>query len=467
MRIFHCLLFIGLLANSAWAEPEPRPNSLAFNWMGIDAVQRAGWTGAGVAVAVIDSGFRLSHETLRGKVQAVATYRDDNADYVLDTEEKHVGAAAEMTAAHGTAVASVLSAVAPGAGLWLKASGDENPYTRDLVIASLDALLNEQIEIINHSNDLFANGLIYRSADDDETGLLPALAQSQAVVSAAAGNFGLDLSEALDGAQAQVPGLSSFFDKSEEAEHVLLVGVYDENERDLALLSNRPGHRQGLQARFLTVVGAELLSASSGADDAYREVAGTSFAAPLLSGALAVLKEVNPYLSTVEAAELLLDSAHRPAELGYGASCMVETDLGVFSSDCGAMRFGAGIMDLATAVEQAGGEVSPITPYFDSISGMLHIPVLEADKGLYRVSLSFVGVDARYTPGYLFELAEVSPVFGTPSATYAMPTGMVSLPRVLVEDAFYSAELSTLPDSAGSLFAVNFFEALLKGAYSK
>lgn len=329
-------------------------NHEALAEMGVDTVRMASWSGAGAAVAVIDSGFRVSHEAIRGQVQSVAAYHDDNANYQLDSGEKTVDDAAITVAAHGTAIAALLAGqevgVAPGAGLWLKATGDENPYTRDLAIATLDALVYENLDIINHSTDLFGDGLIYRSAGDDETGILPTLLTGQAVIAAAAGNTGLDLSDALDTAQARVADLQSFLDFPEQAAHVLLVGVYDAAARDIALFSNHPGHRQAVQARFLAAAGTTLETASSGADTAYRNVSGTSFAVPLVAGALAVVMEADPRLTPMAAADILLATARRPAELGYGLTCTSDTERGTFTSDCGAMKFGRGILDLAAAV---------------------------------------------------------------------------------------------------------------------
>ncbi len=336
-------------------------NHDAFALSGVDVVHMEGWTGKDNPIAVIDSGFRVTHEAIIQQIQAVAAYHDDNANYLMDAGEKDDGVAAELIAAHGTAVAALAAGegvgVAPGAGLWLKAMGDENPLTRDLAIATLDALNNEGLGIINHSNNLFSDGLIYRTASDDETGILPALTISNAAIVAAAGNYGDDLSELLDNAQYQVPTLKSFFEFPDEAENVLLVGVYDLVAEDIALFSNTPGHRKGIQARFL-VTGGEMESASSGSDSDYREVYGTSLAAPLVSGSIAVLQEVNPELTPVEAANILLETARRPSELGYGQTCTSETYLDTFSSDCGAMTFGMGIMDLSAAVtraQEAGG----------------------------------------------------------------------------------------------------------------
>jgi len=332
-------------------------NHRALALSGVDQVRMDGWDGRNVAVAVIDSGYRVTHEALRDHVLSVAAYHDANANYQLDAEDKAVNDAAEIIGAHGTAVAGLLAGrgigVAPTAGLWLKALRDENPLVRDVAIAIDDALLVEGQKLVNVSLDLFSNVLIYRTAASDNSGILAAMAQSQAVVVSAAGNSGLDLSDALDDAQSRKADMHSFLDQPAEAAHVLLVGVYDETTQDLAVYSNHPGHRASAQARFAVTAGANVESASSGGDNVYRAVGGTSFSTPIISGALAILLEANPRLGPVEAAKILLETAQRPARLGYGTTCTTTTALGSFSSDCGAMRFGQGILDLPAALARA------------------------------------------------------------------------------------------------------------------
>jgi subtilisin family serine protease len=332
-------------------------NHEALALSGVDRVRLAGWSGAYVDIAVVDSGFRVTHEAIFTQVQTVAAYSDANENYQLDSGEKRLDEAAPLVAAHGTGVAALAAGqavgVAPGAGLWLKAMGNENPYLRDLAIATVDAVANEGLGIVNHSNTLYWDSLIYRHAGNDVTGILPAINLTEAVVTAAAGNEGRDLSDLLDQAEAAASSLTSFLDQPDEARHVLLVGAYDQNLDDIDDFSNVPGHRANVQARFLVAAGSDLQTASSGGDTEYRAVEGTSFATALVSGALAILLEVNPALTPVEAADILLQTASRPARLGYGATCVSDTDLGTFSSDCGAMQFGAGIMDLAAAVDYA------------------------------------------------------------------------------------------------------------------
>jgi len=73
----------------------------------------------------------------------------------------------------------------------------------------------------------------------------------------------------------------------------------------------------------------------------------------MVSGALAILLEVNPRLNAIQAAKVLLDTADRPASLGYGTTCSSTTPKGTFITDCGAMKFGRGLMNVPKAIEVA------------------------------------------------------------------------------------------------------------------
>lgn len=52
-------------------------------------------------------------------------------------------------------------------------------------------------------------------------------------------------------------------------------------------------------------------------------------------------------------AHILLDTADRPARLGYGTTCSQTTSKGTFTSDCGAMKYGRGVMNVMAAIEKA------------------------------------------------------------------------------------------------------------------
>ena len=67
-----------------------------------------------------------------------------------------------------------------------------------------------------------------------------------------------------------------------------------------------------------------------------------------------------------------------------------------------------------------------------------------------------MGVDNRYRPGILFELTEAESITDTPLANYEDQTGLLSLPRVTVDNTVYNgAEMSLIHDTETMHFAVS------------
>jgi hypothetical protein len=95
--------------------------------------------------------------------------------------------------------------------------------------------------------------------------------------------------------------------------------------------------------------------------------------------------------------------------------------------------------------------------YFDVDSELLHLPVTDAgDLGLYKATLRLLAQkDDRYTPGFIFELVEVTPTTGTPLASYDLQTKILMLPHVTVGDIVYTAEMIELLNAETMRFVVS------------
>jgi subtilisin family serine protease len=343
----------GFVRDEATGDCHLERNHRALSTTGVDVVRMAGYTGGNVGVAILDTGYLPNHSEYVQSVVSVVRYLDSDGDGIPN---KIDGDYYADGAWHGTPVTSqacgVKSGVATRCGLYLKVAAFYDSY---IVAAAKDAILADGVPIINSSNGLGSDAMIYWSATSgyDPEGLMGVLSNSASVYVNAAGNEAQSLSDAFDSAKAQSPEYDSCLDHPQEAENVLFVGAYDLSKKDLALYSNYPGHRKAFQDRFLVTGDYMFEAASENGPDAFKEVSGTSLAAPQASGALAVLMAANPRLTAPQAAQILLDTAQRPAFLGYGKTCTEKTDLGTFETDCGAMKFGRGLMDLPKAVEVA------------------------------------------------------------------------------------------------------------------
>ncbi|MFZ5467293.1 MAG: S8 family serine peptidase [Pseudomonadota bacterium] len=350
----------GFVCDDASGNCQLERNHAALSTTGIDVVRMAGYTGNGIGVAIVDTGYLPDHSEYMNSLVVAASYHDANANYILDAGEKVDGDYSTDVPEHGTAVTSqaggMKSGTATACSLYLKGvHGDMS--SQHLLIATKDAIQSEGLPVINHSNAIASDAMIYWSASAgyDPTGLMFVLSNSGSVLVSAAGNSATSLSESFDSVKAVAPEFESFLDYPQEAENFLAVGSYDRENNDLALYSNYPGHRESFQSRFIVAGDYAYEAASSTGSNAFEWVLGTSAAAPQVSGAIAVLMEVKPGLTAIEAAQILLDTAKQLPEWGYGQTCTEKTDLGTFTTDCGAMKFGRGLMDLPKAVEMVRG----------------------------------------------------------------------------------------------------------------
>jgi subtilisin family serine protease len=262
-----------------------------------DFLTACGKTPQGVITAVIDSGVDASHNDLTGRLLTPQTVTS--------------GAATQDDARHGTGVTGIIGAATNNgvavAGLtWggtnmlsirmLDAAGEGS--TTQLVQA-LQRAMNAGAKVINLS-------LGFEGANPD-TAVSSALtdAAKQAVVIAAAGN---------------TPGVGLFFPASHPA--VISVGAVGNTNGTLACYSAKPDASQtAVAGNFIVAPGGdcsgkptELVPALMPASG-YGLVAGTSFAAPQVSGVAALMRAANPGLTAAQTKALILQTVDRSAGL--------------------------------------------------------------------------------------------------------------------------------------------------------
>ncbi len=269
-----------------------------------------GIDGAGVVVAVLDTGVDLRHPALFGRWRGGANSWFD--PFGATPEPYDVDG-------HGTAVAGIIVGnsigVAPGA-LWIAAKvfpddGTSPPFA--LIHEAFQwILLNEDPpDIVNISWGLGPAG----SCNEEFRPAIQALQSAGILVIAAAGNNG----------PAAVTGVSpGNYPES------LSAGAVDSN-RVLAGFSSRgPGACDTNIFPDVTAPGVNVLSALAGFD-LLHPFSGTSFAAPHIAGVLALLRHEFPHASTRLLEHALVESA---------------SDLGPAGPDNG---YGVGLVDAAAA----------------------------------------------------------------------------------------------------------------------
>jgi subtilisin family serine protease len=303
-------LAFGVAATPAQAAPDPL---LDQQWGLEQSVTGApeAWTqshGAGVLVAILDSGVQLDHPDLarnlwRNPNEIPGNNVDDDKDGYVDdvygANVKELNGNVEDDNGHGTHVAGI---VAAQAGNGIGGSGIA-PDAKIMVVKVLDA---------NRSGDSsrLAKGIVYavdRGAKilnvsingDGTSGDLDAALKyagsKGATVVASAGNNARDID-----ATPSYPASSP--------EPAVLVATATEQTGTLISIANR-----GVRTIDIAAPGGSILSTARGGGFELRQ--GTSMAAPFVAGSLALLSAARPDLPQSALRDALVQSAPRPTLL--------------------------------------------------------------------------------------------------------------------------------------------------------
>ncbi len=305
------------------------------------AAQALGFTGAGYRIGVIDSGINANHPALQGRVSDSFIYVDPrNNNVAVGDVVGHGTVVAELAA--GRAVGQWPGGIAPGAGLVSAriisdrapvddGSGQGNEVDGPLGLGSVHAdLIGAGVRIMNNSwgglywNDPTVTNQIaqeYRSFVIGNDGL----------VVFASGNE----SRAQPSDTAALPsqvGPNGTLPAADLERGWLVVGALDTaNPNQLASYSNACG----VAMRYCLVAPGTSLFIDPDATASnirYFYGSGTSFAAPLVSGAAALVWQAFPYFNNDLVRQTLLGTA---------------TDLGAAGVD---PTFGYGLLNVGKAV---------------------------------------------------------------------------------------------------------------------
>lgn len=311
--------------------PPPPPTGSLFDTAefranaGLNAINlipalEAGLTGNGVTVAVIDTGIDVNNSEFAGQIHP------DSFDLVASRPIRTI----QDPDGHGTFVSGIIAARKDGAGvhgvafnsqiLTLRADSVGSCDTPDgcffldsTLAAGIDAAIASGAKIINFSlggdpPNQILHDAYFRAFD------------AGIVFVISAGND-----------SAVNPDLFAQFAVHPGAEgRILVVGAVDQNNQ-LASFSNQAGF---IQDFFVVAPGVDITSTFI--QNQLAIGSGTSFSAPHVTGAAALLFEMFPGLTGVEVFEILLGTA---------------TDLGAVGVDA---IFGHGLIDLGAAIQPLG-----------------------------------------------------------------------------------------------------------------
>lgn len=285
----------------------PLVYSMTSNSTQMDAeIWKQSYTGAGVSVAVLDTGLRESGTTNPYNIGLVENLRHgiDGGGNLIS-----LGDISTSTGNHGDDMAQIIGSedygMAVDATIHHGVIADSGFTTTPSMVKGIEWALNNSSDIINLSFSYGGVMAPYNSTPN--ASLLPyeieykniknQLILQDAVLVNSAGNDGTSTSD-------EVIVTASFADivKTEAKQQVLIVGASYNNE-ELASFSNYAGSDTDVQDRFIVA------PAASNTADGFS--IGTSGAAANISGALALMKERWTTLGGRELSQILLDTADR------------------------------------------------------------------------------------------------------------------------------------------------------------
>ena len=276
-------------AGPAAADTSPVPSSWESAALSLPAAQSIS-KGAGVTVAVLDSGVSPDHPALKGKVISGPDLLDDG----LGTSDPGWGV-------HGTAMASDVLKVAPEARILSVRIIDESKAVSGKFDRSPTQISEGIKYAVTHGANVISMSLgsVFASYNYSDTEAIGYAVSHGVSIVASAGN---SASEGNDG------GFPAGY---------------------ASVISVAATQQSGSRASFSTVrthnavaaPGVDILSAAR--TGGYRKISGTSPAGALAAGVVALMHAHNPKLTPAQVRSILTSTAHHPAGghnalVGYG-----------------------------------------------------------------------------------------------------------------------------------------------------
>ncbi len=390
--------------------------------IGAPTLWDAGTTGAGVVVAVLDSGIDTTHPDLTGIVV-------DSQDFVEDGKgtsdsNGHGTHVASIIAGRGTASNELYRGVAPGAQL-ISGRVCDHLCPESAILAAMEwAVVTKGARIVNMS----LGGGDRQGTDPTEAAVDQLSAQYGALFVISAGN---------NGAFRSVSSPSS-------ADAALSVGAVDDDDQLTPFSSRGPRVGDGAVKPDLTAPGDGIVAARATLSGpplgepvgtAYQRLSGTSMAAPHVSGAAALLLQRHPAWTGAQLkAALIASAAPQPGAISF--------------------EQGAGRVDVARAARQ-DVTAEPLSLGLGSVSWPHDDdpPVVRTityrNAGAAPVTLSLAGSlppvgEIATPPGMLaIEPATlVVPAGGTADATITVDTSLPGAPDALYGGAIVATAAS-------------------------
>ncbi len=263
-----------------WLDGIRRPSlDTSVTQINAPAAWRAGYTGTGVPVAVLDTGIDATHPDLRRQIVATKNFTTDRNVRDLDGHGTHV---ASTIAGTGTASDGRYTGVAPGAKLLVGKVCGGYGCPESAILAGMEWAADRGAKVVN----LSLGGPDTAADDPLELAVERLSAEHGTLFVVAAGNDGGYGAETVSSPAS--------------ADAALAVGAVDDQDVIAGFSSRGPRVHDAALKPEITAPGVEIMAALSrysergGKRERYVTMSGTSMATPHVAGTAALLAQRHP-----------------------------------------------------------------------------------------------------------------------------------------------------------------------------
>lgn len=302
---FSLFFFLPLSAAFA-ADTEYAANQKAYDALGAAQAYALGFTGSGVTVAVVDNGTLVTHQELKDQFSELQkdeyNHYQDIADHGTPVSSLVAGKK-DGTGMHGVAYDAQIVAFAVELDDGVDCPSCYQSYTEAWEILATDEFDN--VKIVNNSLGVHEYAPSY-SPSANEKNAAKALVAKDKLIVASAGNDTLLMP---NGSPAGLP----YYDSSLKYNFISAI-AYNPSYSPSSpyFLASYTNLAQNAQEWSLAAPVGSLTAASHEGDSAYTDsFAGTSAAAPIISGSAAVVSSAFPYMGGKQLADVLFSTADK------------------------------------------------------------------------------------------------------------------------------------------------------------
>ena len=332
---------IGYRKDNFETYPDINPYSRDFDYgnardqieqINVDELHAMGYTGQGVRILVMDTGFNLTHNALRG-VNVV-----DQWDVIKDDEETSNQSEEEFAVGqdyHGTAVLSTIAANSPGELMGVA-------FDAEFLLAKTEDVSQE----VQLEEDNYVAGLEWGEANGADVvstslGYLDWYEYSDMDGNTAITTIGVDIAVSLGVVCVTAAGNSGndswyYIIAPADADSVISVGAVSDNG-DIASFSSHGPTYDGRIKPELCARGRQTWCVNPNSTTNYSRLSGTSLACPLVGGAAALIIQARPEWTAMEVREAMMLTASM--------------------SDSANNNYGHGILDAVNAISYEANTV--------------------------------------------------------------------------------------------------------------